>query len=221
MDHLKTRKHGKKKGCQPVNAIDKKMNYLAHAYFSHNEPATMVGNLISDFIKGKKQYDYPDEIQKGIRLHRAIDSFTDAHPAVSEAKKVFRADYRLYAGAFVDVSFDYFIANDHHLFASEDDLLRFSQTAYSSLRHHAMLIPEMARGYFERMQQQNWLYNYRTVWGIQKSFGGIVYRSAYLTDSAKAAVLFEENLSILQQHYHDFIPGLIEMVENERTVTFI
>jgi acyl carrier protein phosphodiesterase len=190
------------------------MNYLAHAYFSFNEPATLVGNLVSDFIKGKKQYDYPDEIQKGIKLHRAIDTFTDAHPAVAEAKQVFRPHYRLYAGAFVDVAFDYFIANDANLFATEEALAQFAETAYAGLRQHAGWIPEPARGYFERMQQQNWLYHYRSIWGIQKSFGGIVYRSAHLTDSATAATLFEENLSILQQHYDDFIPGLIELVES-------
>jgi acyl carrier protein phosphodiesterase len=189
------------------------MNYLAHAYFSFNEPATMVGNLISDFIKGKKQYDYPDEIQKGIRLHRAIDTFTDAHPAVAEAKQVFRPHYRLYAGAFVDVAFDYFIANDPSLFATEEALAQFAETAYAGLRQHAGWIPEQARGYFERMQQQNWLYNYRTIWGIQKSFGGIVYRSAHLTDSATASFLFEENLQRLQEAYEQFVPELMEMVE--------
>jgi len=195
------------------------MNYLAHAFFSHNDPATMVGNLISDFIKGKKQYDYPEEIQKGIKLHRAIDTFTDAHPAVAEAKQVFRPHYRLYAGAFVDVAFDYFIANDPKLFEAEDDLAQFARIAYQNLQLHADWIPEIARGYFERMQQQNWLYNYRTIWGIQKSFGGIVYRSAHLTDSATAATLFEENLSILQQHYDDFIPGLIELVERQGLIS--
>lgn len=176
----------------------------------------MVGNLISDFIKGKKQYDYPDAIQKGIKLHRAIDNFTDAHGAVTEAKQIFRPHYRLYAGAFVDVSFDYFIANDSRLFATENDLSAFVQTAYAGLRQHGEWIPEKSRGYFERMQQQNWLYHYRSLWGIQKSFGGIVYRSAHLTDSATASLLFEENLASLQQAYENFIPDLVEMVEQYR-----
>jgi acyl carrier protein phosphodiesterase len=190
------------------------MNYLAHAYFSHNEPATMVGNLISDFIKGKKQYDYPDDIRKGIRLHRAIDTFTDAHPAVAEAKQVFRPHYRLYAGAFVDVAFDYFIANDHTIFATDDDLSLFAQNAYVNLRQHEDWIPGVAKVYFERMQQQNWLYNYRTIWGIQKSFGGIVYRSAHLSDSETAAILFEEHFFKLKEQYELFIPELKQMVDN-------
>ncbi len=53
----------------------KSMNYLAHAYLSFHDPEVLVGNMISDFVKGKKQYDYPDGIQKGIRLHRIIDLF--------------------------------------------------------------------------------------------------------------------------------------------------
>lgn len=192
------------------------MNYLAHAYFSFNEPATMVGNLISDFIKGKKQFDYPADIQKGIRLHRAIDSFTDGHKAVAEAKKVFRPHYRLYAGAFVDVAFDYFIANDEALFESEKALGEFAEATYRALRAHETFIPMVATGYFKRMQQQNWLFNYRYVWGIQKSFGGIVYRSAHLTDSATAAFLFEENFFMLKACYGNFIPDLIALVDGHR-----
>ena len=192
------------------------MNYLAHAYLSFQEPPTIVGNLISDFIKGKKQFDYPEEIQKGIRLHRAIDSFTDEHPAIAEAKKIFRPQYRLYAGAFVDVAFDYFVANDPSLFPTEDNLSQFAQLAYNSLKQYEQHIPGMALGYFNRMQQQNWLFNYRFVWGIQKSFGGIVYRSAYLTDSSMAAILFEENFYSLKECYHAFIPDLLEMVNQKK-----
>ncbi len=192
------------------------MNYLAHAYFSFHEPATMVGNLISDFVKGKKQFEYPPDIQRGIQLHRAIDSFTDAHPAVADAKQVFRPHYRLYAGAFVDVAFDYFVANDPNLFATADDLFRFAQTAYLNLRQFSAWIPERAQTYFERMQQQNWLFHYRTYWGMQKSFGGIVYRSAHLTDRETASKLFTENLDRLQQHYRQFIPDLMDLVDSLR-----
>ncbi|WP_438810958.1 ACP phosphodiesterase, partial [Serratia marcescens] len=53
------------------------MNYLAHAYFSFEDPDILLGNMISDYIKGKKQYTYPLKVQAGIRLHRQIDSFTD------------------------------------------------------------------------------------------------------------------------------------------------
>jgi acyl carrier protein phosphodiesterase len=34
------------------------MNYLAHAYLSFNEPEILTGNMISDFVKGKKKFEF-------------------------------------------------------------------------------------------------------------------------------------------------------------------
>ena len=65
------------------------MNFLAHAYLSFNHPDILVGNMISDFVKGSARFSYPEGVQKGIRIHRDIDRFTDFHPAVKEAKKHF------------------------------------------------------------------------------------------------------------------------------------
>ena len=62
------------------------MNYLAHAYLSFNEPEILVGNMISDFVKGKKRFDFSENIQKGIMLHRNIDTFTDEHEVTKKAK---------------------------------------------------------------------------------------------------------------------------------------
>ena len=88
------------------------MNYLAHAYLSFNHPEILVGNIISDFVKGKKKFDYPEGIQKGIHLHRLIDAYTDTHPATARAKEIFRPHYRLYSGAVMDVLYDHFLAID-------------------------------------------------------------------------------------------------------------
>ncbi len=65
------------------------MNYLAHAYLSFNQPEIFLGNMISDFVKGKTKFGYPPGIQNGIALHRAIDEFTDAHPATKKAAAFF------------------------------------------------------------------------------------------------------------------------------------
>jgi acyl carrier protein phosphodiesterase len=88
------------------------MNYLAHAYLSFEITDITVGNMISDFVKGKQKFDYPFAIQQGITLHRAIDSFTDSHAVTRQAKSFFRESYGLYAGPLVDVVYDHFLAND-------------------------------------------------------------------------------------------------------------
>ena len=116
------------------------MNYLAHAYLSFHVPAVLVGNLISDYIKGKKQFDYQPDIHKWIVLHRAIDAFTDEHEATAIAKDIFRPHYRLYSGAFVDVVYDHFLANDAQLF-TESSLLSFSQEVYDTLDQYVSFFP--------------------------------------------------------------------------------
>jgi acyl carrier protein phosphodiesterase len=183
------------------------VNYLAHAYFSYNHPEILVGNLISDFVKGKKKYDYPPGIQKGISLHREIDAFTDTHEATRRAKEIFRPHYRLYAAAFADVAYDYFLANDKDLF-TEETLFEFSIKTYDSLTQFHSWLPEKFSRMFFYMKSQNWLYNYRRIWGIEKSFGGLVRRASYLTESETAFKLFETNTEQLQECYNNFIKDL-------------
>ena len=74
-------------------------------------------------------------------LHRAIDTFTDAHEATKEAKEIFRPHYRLYSGAFVDVVYDHFLATDKTEF-TEHSLLDFSQQVYTTLDKQAQWLPE-------------------------------------------------------------------------------
>ena len=159
--------------------------------------------MISDFVKGKKKFDYPDIIQKGIALHRAIDSFTDNHEATKRAKEVFRPAYRLYSGAFIDVVYDYFLANNENEF-SETSLFDFSQKTYQQLELHQQWMPEPFSVMFPYMKKNNWLFNYRTRWGIGKSMGGLVRRSAYLTESETAFQLFEQHFQLLQDCYRHF-----------------
>ena len=179
------------------------MNYLAHAYLSFHHPEILVGNLISDYVKGKRKFDYPVNIQKGIALHRAIDTFTDTHKATKEAKEVFHPHYRLYAGAFVDVVYDHFLAADENEF-NEKSLNDFSQQVYRMVDNYISWLPEKFSRMYPYMKEHNWLFNYRTRWGTEKSLGGVVRRSAYLTESETAFRLFEEHYQPLQTCYRHF-----------------
>jgi acyl carrier protein phosphodiesterase len=188
------------------------VNYLAHAYLSPGGPEVLTGNMISDFVKGRSRYYYPAAIQQGMRLHRSIDQFTDAHAATREAKKVFRPAYRLYAGAFVDVVYDHFLANDRQHFASDEALFTFTQKAYAALSSQQAWLPQPFAAILQPMQQHNWLYNYQHTWGIEKSFSGLVHRSRYLTESATAFALFQQHYTLLRQCYQAFMPDVQQLV---------
>ncbi len=190
------------------------MNYLAHAWLSFHHPEILVGNMISDYVKGKKKFDYSPGIQQGMDLHRAIDTFTDEHPVTKKAKEIFRPHYRLYAGAFVDVVYDHYLASDNSIFSNES-LQEFAKETYQTLEPYSAVFPERFAMMFPYMKTQNWLYNYRERWGIEKSLHGVVRRATYLTESATAFALFEEHYDELQTCYDEFFPELLVFVQSK------
>ena len=184
------------------------MNYLAHAYLSFGDSGVLVGNMISDFVKGKKQFEYSPLIQRGIKLHRAIDQFTDSHPAIKEMKKPFKSKYGLYAGAFTDIVCDHFLANDQHEFASPEMLAAFSKTTYNKLADQINILPGTFQRMFVYMKEYDWLFNYQFEWMMHKSFTGIVKRAKYMDDADTAFTIFIDNMEKMRPFYNDFFPLL-------------
>ena len=184
------------------------MNYLAHSFLSFTDEQ-IVGNLIGDFIRNKEKIQLPEKIQQGITLHRAIDAFTDTHPKVSEAKTVFRPLVRLYSGAFVDVVFDYFLANDESIKSSQQ-WREFTAHVYKVLYDYESLLSQNFRQILPRMQQDNWLYNYRFDWGIEYSMRNVMHKASFLEKNTPVYGIFIHHKPFLQQCFEDFFPDLQE-----------
>lgn len=195
------------------------MNFLAHARLSFNDPETLVGNMISDFVKGRKQFDFPPGIRRGITLHRLIDTFTDEHPATTLAKQVFRPSYRLYSGALMDIVYDHFLAIDPIEFPA-GTLLPFTQNVYARLEEYSEWLPPSFSILFPYMRDHNWLYGYQQREGIARALQGLVRRSAYLTESDTAFRLFEEHFQLFHQCYRqcwgDMLPFALEQYRRLR-----
>jgi acyl carrier protein phosphodiesterase len=188
------------------------MNYLAHAFLSFDDAEVLTGNLISDFVKGKKRYDFPPGIQRGIQLHRDIDEFTDAHAEVKKAREYFRAHYRLYSGAFIDVVFDHFLALQLH---HNTDLKQLTVSYYQKLDEHTRHFPAVFLHMYPHMKTHNWLYNYHRLPAIERSFGGLMRRAVYITEISTAFALFNTHYDALKKHFEIFWPEL-EQFAGER-----
>lgn len=190
------------------------MNFLAHSFLSFGHHEILVGNMISDFVKGRKKFDYTEGIQRGIQLHRDIDTFTDAHQATKEAKVFLKSAVGLYAGAFIDVVYDHFLANDLTQFSTVT-LEQHSSDTYNILQLNESLLPMQFRLMLPYMISQNWLYGYRTIPGIEKSFAGVARRAVYLESSASAFHLFQEHYDELQKCYKAFFPEVKSYAERQ------
>lgn len=192
------------------------MNFLGHAYLSFGDPDILTGNMIADFVKGTKALkQFPEGIQRGIRLHRALDMFADTHPASQRAKVWFREKYGLYAGPLIDIFYDHFLATDPQQFKTEQHLLAFTQETYQQLGENEEYFPDDFAKMFPHMREYNWLYNYRTLQGMQRSLKGLEHRAQYMSSSEQAYETFVTNYYQLGQCYYEFIENAIIFVKKE------
>ena len=184
------------------------MNFLAHSYLTFTDEQ-IVGQFLQDFIRNKDRFSFPEKIGEGITLHRAIDTFTDSHPEIHEAKKIFSPQVRLYAGAFVDVAFDYFLANS----LPSETLKVHSEIVYRVLRNHEEFLPENFLRMLDRMEKENWLYNYRSDWGIEFSIRNVLNKAKYLNKNLAVFEVFLNHKPQLQYHFDHFFPDLVAEVQ--------
>lgn len=187
------------------------MNFLAHAILSFNDPEILTGNMISDHVKGKSQYDFSSDIQKGIRLHRAIDRFTDLHPITKAAKNLLYPAAGPYAGALIYIVYDHFLALDEYE-EPDSGWQAFSQTVYAELNARNSLLPASFQQLLPYMTKYNWLVNLRHLQQIKQSFYGLARRAKYFNTSRESFDLLQENYAQLQQHYNLFFPDLKKFV---------
>lgn len=120
---------------------------------------------MADGIRGKQFESYPAEVQKGILLHRAIDTYTDAHPVFRQSTKKLHERYHHYAGVVVDILYDHFLAKNWVQY-SNDDLSVFIDSFYLSLENNKPILSQRTLDIMPYMITQNWLLSYKTVDGI-------------------------------------------------------
>ena len=152
------------------------MNFLAHLYLSPENTEIMIGNFIADHIRGNKFSHYSEAIQKGIHLHRAIDSFTDAHEIVRTSKRRLHERYGHYDGVIIDIFYDHFLAKNWANY-SQIPFEIFTQSIYTLLHNKKQILPEKTQELLPYMMQQDWLFNYQFIDGIHEVLLGMNRRT--------------------------------------------
>ncbi|MBL0046339.1 MAG: DUF479 domain-containing protein [Flavobacteriales bacterium] len=151
------------------------VNFLGHLVLSGNEPLVITGNFMADAVKGRDLSRFNEGLQQGIRLHRAIDTFTDTHPITLVGRERLRAHCGKFAGVALDVFYDHCIAStwpEH----SDDPLHTFVQRMYTTLNSHAHLMPERTQYMLPFMVKNDWLSSYAHLDGIARALGGLARR---------------------------------------------
>ncbi|WP_028375146.1 ACP phosphodiesterase [Leeuwenhoekiella sp. MAR_2009_132] len=172
------------------------MNYLAHIYLSGDDTLVTLGNFMADGIKGKQYKEFLPQLQKGILLHRGIDTFTDSHPIVKQSTKRLHSKYSHYSGVIVDILYDHFLAKNWRIY-SDEPLAAYIEKFYDSLDENYELLTPGIQRMIPHMIADNWLLSYSEISGI----GTVLYNMNRRTRNISG---MDRAVEDLQLHYHDF-----------------
>lgn len=172
------------------------MNFLAHIYLSGNNDLIKIGNFIADGIRGHDYEQFPIDVQKGILIHRAIDTFTDAHPIFRKSKHRLHEAYGHYSGVIMDIFYDHFLAKNWAKY-SDEKLEDYAERFYQSLRDNYDWLNPKTQAMMPSMIGRNWLASYATVEGI----GMILFQMDHRT---KNRVSMQNAVKELEQYYTEF-----------------
>lgn len=172
------------------------MNFLAHIYLSGNNDLIKIGNFIADGIRGHDYEQFPIDVQKGILIHRAIDTFTDAHPIFRKSKHRLHEAYGHYSGVIMDIFYDHFLAKNWTSY-SDEKLEDYAERFYQSLRDNYDWLNPKTQAMMPSMIGRNWLASYATVEGI----GMILFQMDHRT---KNRVSMQNAVKELEQYYTEF-----------------
>jgi acyl carrier protein phosphodiesterase len=120
----------------------------------------MLGNLCGDVVKGSKFEGIHPSVEKGVRLHRSIDMFTDSHALVRKAKKIVRPKFNLFSGIVIDMFIDHHIAK-HHKY-----LEKHSKYVYDSANKYSTKLPSSFKSLLFYMEKYRWLEAYKSEEGL-------------------------------------------------------
>ncbi|WP_026730070.1 ACP phosphodiesterase [Flavobacterium denitrificans] len=183
------------------------MNFLAHIYLSGDNDLIKIGNFMADGIRGKQFEHFPKDVQKGILLHRFIDTYTDSHDIFRQSTKRLHEKYHHYAGVIVDIIYDHFLAKNWTKY-SDENLENFINRFYTSLDDNYSILTEKTQGLMPYMIERNWLLSYRTVEGIHQILTQMDRRSKNVSKMQYASEELKEFYAEFEEEFTLFFEDL-------------
>jgi acyl carrier protein phosphodiesterase len=194
------------------------LNFLAHTYLSGSNEEIIVGNFMGDYVKGRNYLLFPEEVKKGILIHRDIDSFTDMHLITRRSKQRVAARYHKYAGIIIDIFYDHFLASlwDEY---SDLSLQDFVSRTYDLLKRNYKVLPESIKRWFPTFLENNWMMTYRTVDGIELVLERMSANTSLPNHAGYAVDVLKEQYSVFEEDFREFFPLIVAFLEEKYQIS--
>ena len=190
------------------------MNFLAHTYLSGGNEEIIVGNFMGDYVKGKNYLLFPEQVKKGILIHRDIDTFTDMHEITRRSKLRLSSRYHKYAGIIIDIFYDHFLASLWNSYSTLP-LSEFVSRTYDLLKRNYKVLPDSIKRWFPTFLENNWMMAYTTVEGIELVLERMSANTSLPNHSAFAVEVLRDQYSIFMEDFLEFFPLIVEFLEEK------
>ncbi len=187
------------------------MNFLAHLFLTRHHEALMVGNFLGDFLQNRDLPAYPEQVRRGVRLHRRIDSFTDRHPLVLRGARRLYPRHHKYAPVIIDIFYDYLLAYNWQRY-SDRTLRAFTNDVYAVLQAHRPLMAPRMQRQLDQMVADDWLLQYTHLDGIGDTFLRLKRRVSRPEDIDGAVDSLKRDFGELLPEFNGFFPEVQQLV---------
>jgi acyl carrier protein phosphodiesterase len=184
------------------------MNHLAHALIAARTRSSLFGSLLGDFVKGELGHQYDPATIAGVRLHRQVDAFTDAHAIVARSRRRLRPPYRRYAGILVDMYYDHFLARDWSEYEREP-LAQFARRVYSLLARRRDELPANMHRFADYLVREDLFAAYRSREGIARALAGVSGKLKRANPLASGGEELERNYEGFEEDFRAFFPEVL------------
>jgi len=168
------------------------MNFLAHLVLAGDDEGLRLGAMLGDFVRGKPQNaGLPEEVCRGIILHRHIDACFDRLPDVLELRRQFPPPFRRYSGIIIDLAFDHELASRWHQYSAVS-LTEFDRGIRDMLEYHDELVVHDLRRFMRYADWRGLFASYRSEEEIMMSLRGIGKRLSRPNPLHRVADIWEK-----------------------------
>ena len=190
------------------------VNYLAHMYLAGDDADSVIGNFIADHVKGEDILNYSSAIVAGIKMHRAVDLFTDTHPIVKLSISRLRPKFRKYSGVIVDMFYDHFLSAEWDNY-SKIDIDTFTGQRFGILMSNSEIMPYRAQYLLPFMIKHNWMKMYGSIEGLNRALTGMSKRTSFASQLEIASTELEKYYEKFKGEFEEFFPQVVEYIKQE------
>jgi acyl carrier protein phosphodiesterase len=184
------------------------LNFLAHFHLAWPDEGLVAGGLEGDYYKGPLRGELPDAIERGVRLHRAVDAYTDSHPLIAQLRRELPGGLRRYAGILIDLSFDHFLSKYWENYC-DIPLPQFNAGVYRTLQSQQHALSFGSRRMLARLVEYDLLGLYLDWDAVPASAARIGQRLRRSNPLADVGPQLTPARGLLEQAFLDFYPDLL------------